>query len=76
MNTIEMLKSRLQNYPGAHPNEKWKLETDLTKCTAKEKSMMKTYDLKPEDLMAVGFNRGEVAHMFWGYKYEKSQRGA
>lgn len=74
MTKIEMLRSRLQNYPGPHLNEQWKMETDLTKCTPREKQMMATYELTPEDLMAEGFNRGEIAHIFWGYKYP--QKGA
>ena len=39
--TMEEMKARLKNYPGAHPNEKWKLEKDLNKCTDKEKAMMR-----------------------------------
>ena len=68
MNLFE-LKSRLANYPGAHPGEKWKLETDLTKCSDKEKGAIKALGLTLDDFK--GFNRGEVSHMLFGYRYTK-----
>ena len=64
------LKKRLSNYPGAHPGEKWKLETDLNKCTDKEKEAIKALGLTINDFK--GFNRGEVSHMLFGYRYTKS----
>lgn len=71
MNRIEMLKLRLRNYPGAHEGEKWKLEKDLKKCTAREKEKMKTLGVTPEQLMAEGLNRGQVAHILYGYRHTK-----
>ena len=68
--TMEEMKARLKNYPGAHPNEKWKLEKDLNKCTDKEKAMMRIYGFTPESFMAEGLNRGEVHHILYGYAYE------
>ena len=68
MNLFE-LKSRLANYPGAHPWGGWKLETDLTKCTDKEKYAIKALGLTLDDFK--GFNRGEVSHMLFGYRYAK-----
>lgn len=64
------LKKRLSNYPGAHPGEEWKLETDLNKCTDKEKEAIKALGLTLDDFK--GFNRGEVAHMLFGYRFTKS----
>lgn len=61
------IKQRLKNYPGAHPNEKWKLETDLTKCTDKEKAEMKKVGLS----FNCGLNRGEVAHVLFGWRHTK-----
>ena len=69
MSKLDELKERLENYPGAHLNEKWKLETDLRKCTDREKAEIKKLGLTLEDLMAAGLNRGEVAHILFGYKY-------
>ena len=69
MSKLDELKKRLENYPGAHPGEKWKTETDLTKCTDKEKAEIKKLGITVEDLIAVGLNRGEVSHMLFGYRY-------
>jgi len=69
MSELERLKNRLQNYPGAHEGESWKRETDLTKCTPREKAALRQYGLTVEDMMQPGFNRGEVAHMLFGYRY-------
>lgn len=63
---------RLDTYPGPHPNEKWKLETDLTKCTDKEKDEMRKYNLSPADFMDAGLNRGQVHHILYGYKGKRS----
>ena len=70
MNTLEILQKRLETYPGAHPNENWKRETDLNKCTPREKARMMEYGLTVEDFMKAGHNRGEVAHMLYGYENE------
>lgn len=67
--TVKEMAERLRSYPGAHPNEVWKLETDLMKCTDREKSQMALNGLTPEDLMLLGLNRGQVAHILFGYKY-------
>ena len=67
--TLFELKERLKTYPGAHPGETWKLETDLSKCTKREKEAIKALGLTLEDFK--GFNRGEVAHMLFGYRYAK-----
>ena len=39
MTDLEFLEltKRLATYPGAHPNETWKMDKDLTHCTAREK---------------------------------------
>ncbi len=66
---VEELKERLVNYPGPHKNEKWKLEKDLTKCTLKEMKKMQELGVNPGRLMAAGLNRGEVAHILFGYDH-------
>lgn len=72
---VEELKKRLANYPGPHKNEKWKLETDLTKCTVREMQKMQELGVTPGQLMAAGLNRGEVAHILYGYRYSIGERG-
>lgn len=67
---ILALRLRLQNYPGAHANEAWKLEKNLHKCTEREKLEMARYGVTVDQLMREGFNRGEVHHMLFGYKHE------
>ena len=67
--TYSNVQALLANYPGAHPNEKWKLETDLTKCTPRETREMQRLGTSPEQLMEIGLNRGQVAHILWGYKH-------
>ena len=74
MSQIDMLKMRLANYPGAHEGEKWKLETDLTKCTPREKAALKKAGVTVREMMDAGFNRGEVAHMLFGYRYTGVKR--
>lgn len=69
---INELKGRLANYPGPHRGEEWKLETDLSKCSPKEKDAIARLGLTLEDL--AGFNRGEVAHMLWGYKWTNTTK--
>ena len=69
--TINELKSRLSNYPGAHPGEEWKLDTDLNNCTDREKAEIARLGFTVEDLVKEGFNRGEVQHMLFGYRYTK-----
>ena len=64
--TVSELEARLANYPGAHENEKWKLETDLTKCTPREKDEIEAMGLTLEDLKS--HNRGEVHHMLFGWR--------
>ena len=66
-----MLKQRLRTYPGAHENEEWKLEKDLEKCSAKEKEQMHRLGITPAQLMAEGLDRGQVAHILFGYRYAK-----
>lgn len=72
---VEELKKRLANYPGPHKNEKWKLETDLTKCTVSEMRKMQELGVTPGQLMAAGLNRGEVAHILYGYRFSTGERG-
>lgn len=63
---VEELRERLVNYPGPHPNEKWKLETDLTKCTVREMRELQRLGVTVGQLMAAGFNRGEGSpHPVW-----------
>lgn len=72
--SIKMLLERLENYPGAHPNEKWKLERDLTKCTQREKEEMKRYGLTTRDFIMAGLDRGQVAHILFGYKVKPKNK--
>ena len=69
---VAVLKGRLITYkdpknPGK--TEKWKLDKDLNKCTEKEKNYMIKAGVTVADLMEEGFNRGQVAHMLYGYKH-------
>ena len=66
--TVEELQKRLDTYPGPHPNEKWKEETDLTKCTPREKEKIEEMGLTLDDLQGL-FNRGQVAHMLFGWRH-------
>ena len=68
---VHELAERLRSYPGAHPNEVWKLEKDLNKCTDKEKQQITRLGLTVEDLMLLGLNRGQVAHILFGYRFTK-----
>jgi len=64
--TEEEIRKRLENYHGPHlPKEQWKLETDLTKCTDREKAEMKKVGLS----LDCGLNRGEVAHVLFGWRH-------
>lgn len=67
--TISELEKRLENYPGAHPDEPWKHETVLNKCTPREKEAISKLGLSLDDLK--GHNRGEVHHMLFGWRYAK-----
>ncbi len=69
---IETLRQRLNTYPGSI--EKWKQETDLTKCTNTEKAELAKWGLSVEDLQAEGFDRGQVHHMLFGYLYADGSR--
>lgn len=62
------IEKRLKSYPGARQGESWKLETDLTKCTAREKAEMKKVGLSVD----CGLNRGQVAHVLFGYRHTKA----
>lgn len=66
----ELLK-RLKTYPGAHENEKWKLETDLSKCTKREKEEISRLGYTIDDFTKEGLNRGEVAHILFGYRHTR-----
>lgn len=68
---LSQLKKRLKNYPGAHAGETWKMDTDLTHCTEREKMEMKRQGVTLEQLQTEGFNRGEVSHMLFGYRHTK-----
>ena len=72
---VEILMERLANYPGPHEGETWKLETDLTKCTPREKKEMERLGVTPEMLMDAGLNRGEVHHILFGYKHTAGKVG-
>ena len=67
---VHELAERLRSYPGAHPNEVWKLEKDLNKCTDKKKQMTRLGSTV-EDLILPGLNRGQVAHILFGYRFTK-----
>ena len=71
MDKVSELKERLRDYPGAHEDELWKLEKDLTKCTDKEKQMMACLEVTPEELMDAGLNRGEVHHILFGCSHKR-----
>lgn len=64
-----LVLQRLKSYQGPHPNELWKLEGDLNKCTEREKQEMAKLGTSPEELMRFGLNRGEVAHVLFGYRH-------
>lgn len=66
---MEELLKRLDNYPGAHPGEKWKMDTDLSHCTLKERAAMKKLGVTVEQFAEAGLNRGQVSHILFGYKY-------
>ena len=66
---LRILLARLDTYPGAHPNEKWKREKNLNMCTQREKDEMKKYGVDEGDLMALDFDRGQVSHVLFGYKF-------
>lgn len=68
----ELLK-RLETYPGAHENELWKLETDLNKCTDREKNEMQKLGYTVDDFANEGLNRGQVAHILFGYRHAKGR---
>lgn len=65
----DWVRERLSTYAGPHPNEKWKMDTDLSNCTDKEKNMMSALGLSVSLLQAAGLNRGDVAHVLYGYRY-------
>lgn len=69
--TVTEIEERLKSYPGPHEHENWKLESDLNKCTPREKSEMAINGLSPEYLMSLGMNRGQVAHILFGYKHTR-----
>ena len=71
---MEELLNRLKTYPGAHENEKWKLETDLSKCTQREKEEMQKLGYTIEDFAKHGLNRGQVAHILFGYQHTRGNR--
>ena len=52
--TVKEMAERLRSYPGSQPNEVWKLETDLMKCTDREKSQMALNGLTPEEHRQAG----------------------
>ncbi len=60
---------RLDTYPGAHENEKWKMEKDLSRCTQREKEEINRMGMSIEMLESAGLNRGEVAHILFGYRH-------
>lgn len=66
---MKELLERLSNYGGAHENETWKFETDLNKCTKREKEEMAKLGVTVDDFMQEGLNRGEVAHILFGYRH-------
>lgn len=70
---LSTLLQRLNSYPGARPNEKWKLETDLQKCSSKEKAKMQELGISIDDLTDAELNRGEVHHILFGYDATRSK---
>ena len=75
MSKIDELKKRLESYPGPHENEQWKKETDLNRCTRRERREMKRYGLTVGDFMKAGLNRGEVSHILFGYRFSPRRTG-
>lgn len=67
--TIETVKDRLRNYPGAHPGEEWKNNKNLGDCTAREKAQMHREGTSVEELTRYGLNRGEVHHVLYGWRF-------
>ena len=70
---LRLLLGRLKNYPGAHENETWKLDKDLNHCTKREKEKIAECGLTIQELMDAGLNRGQVAHILFGYRHTKRQ---
>ncbi|MBR6875504.1 MAG: hypothetical protein IKN00_04355 [Bacteroidales bacterium] len=66
---LKALKARLNTYPGAHTGEDWKKDTDLTHCTERERAEMARCGVTVEELEREGFDRGQVAHMLFGYRH-------
>lgn len=60
---------RLDSYPGAHENETWKLDKDLRHCTKREQEEIVKQGLTIEMLTDAGLNRGQVAHILFGYRH-------
>lgn len=67
--SLMQLLKRLDNYPGAGVNEKWKFEKDLTKCTDNEKKEMERIGVTIKTFTDAGLNRGQVAHILFGYEF-------
>ena len=60
---------RLDSYPGAHENEAWKLDKDLSHCTKREKEKIAELGLTIQGLMDAGLDRGQVSHILFGYRH-------
>ena len=71
MTDLEFLEltKRLATYPGAHPNETWKMDKDLTHCTAREKEELRKLGITISMCEAFELDRGQVAHILVGYRY-------
>lgn len=67
--TFKTILKRLDNYPGAHPNEKWKTEKDLHRCTPREQEEIRKMGMTVDMLMDAGLDRGQVAHILFGYRH-------
>lgn len=66
---FQTILNRLNNYSGAHPNETWKLDTDLSHCTKREKEEISKQGMTIEMLEDAGLDRGQVAHILFGYRH-------
>ena len=72
--TIQKLARRLWSYSGPLSSEEWKYDEDLNHCTNREKEEMKKYGLTPTDFMNAGYNRGQVHHILFGYRFSPTRR--
>lgn len=68
---FKILTYRLESYEEPSAKETWKLDEDLNNCTVREKEELNKYGLTVQDLMNAGWNRGQVSHALFGFRYAR-----